>query len=133
MVGLTGRAIGAAHQATRAFALVKKKRPSSEPKVGVAPIDGKTPSFRQPGCQFTGPWLYVPGSPQVCPFAEVVLLPHSLDQKKDVCQKNHNYFSVLYVLYGENPAVSQRVIYLFCSSRMLENFQMKDFENVFFV
>jgi len=48
-----GQTINSVHQTTRAFAIMKKKRPSSEPKVGVAPINGKTPSFRQPGYQHT--------------------------------------------------------------------------------
>jgi hypothetical protein len=52
----------------------EEKHPSSEPKTGVAQMESKTPLFGNPAASQAGPWLYVPGSPQVCPFEEVVLL-----------------------------------------------------------
>jgi hypothetical protein len=76
-----GQINNSAHK-NRAFIIMKKKRPTSWPKVGAATTDGK-PLFsaaRLPA--FAGPWLYVPGLPRVCPFAEVVLFSFSLCEKK---------------------------------------------------
>ena len=52
---MMGETKNPAHRIALAFAIMKKKRPSSQPKVGVAPLDGKTPLFGSPAASLCWP------------------------------------------------------------------------------